>query len=118
MTASLWTICAIMILFREEYIMKKSPGYDSIRQQNVLLEKISSDVKMIAEDHGGLVQSIGEIKDTLHEHERRFDRIEIALLDTNARVKKLEQKVDELEQKVDTVITNHEHRIQNLEPAH
>ena len=100
----------------KEEAMKKKPSkksnsmseYDSHRQQNVLLEDIRKKVETVAEGHSILNQKIDRIDAKLEEHDKRFDRIEMVLTDTNTRVKKLEQKVD-------TVTTDHEQRIQKLE---
>jgi len=108
---------------------KSTPEYDSQRQQNVLLEEINKQVKTVAEGHSGLDRKIDKTNERLDdiddrlqiisntlsdhsnkfaEHEQRFDRIEMVLTDTNARVKKVEQKVD-------IIASDHEHRIQKLE---
>ena len=91
--------------------LKKSnsvPEYDSQRQQNVLLEDIRKKVETVAEGHSILSQKMDKMDAKLEEHDKRFDRIEMVLTDTNTRVKKLEQKVD-------TVTIDHEQRIQKLE---
>ena len=102
--------------------MKKNPEYDSKRQQNVLLERIHSDVRII---HGVLVRNMGEIKGILNEHkgiliehDRRFDRIEMAVTENTKDIKILKAGQERIEQKLDLVTINHEQRIQKLEAAH
>ncbi|MFH0731361.1 MAG: hypothetical protein V2A72_00365 [Candidatus Omnitrophota bacterium] len=89
---------------------KPTPEYDSTRQQNVLLEGMSFDIKTLAEGHGSIVKK-------LEEHDVRFDRIEselssvkVAVLDNSMQIKdlktglgKVEQRLDTVEQRLDTV---------------
>ena len=111
----------------------KSPEYDSRREQNVLLERIGSDVKTIAEGHGALKQEIGQLRSSM---EQRFDVLEMAVTqhskdikalragqeELKAKTKNLETGQEELKanqekikQKLDSVIANHEERLQKLE---
>ena len=100
---------------------KKNPSdkeYDSERETRVLLEKIHSEVKTVAEGHSGIIRK-------LDEHDERFDKIEsevgslrtgvgsvkselqyvkAAVMDTNQTVKSIEKKLD-----------NHETRISKIE---
>lgn len=92
--------------------------YNSERETSVLLEKIHSEVKTVAEGHSGIIRK-------LDEHDGRFDKIEseagslrtevgsvkselqyvkAAVMDTNQTVKSIEKKLD-----------NHETRISKLE---
>lgn len=99
-----------------------TPEYDPTRQQNVLLEQISKDVKTVAEGHSVLRSEIDKINNKLEGHDKRFDRIEMAVSEVGIKVKQnatkideLNTKVDKIDKKLDTVTTGHEHRIQKLE---
>lgn len=92
-----------------------TPEYDSTRQQNVLLEKISSDVKTVAEGHSVLKQEIDKINKKLEEHDIRFDRIETVVMDNSKDIKALQKGQEEIKQKLDTVTQNHEERLKKLE---
>jgi len=89
--------------------------YDPQRHQNVLLEEIRRDVKIVTEGHGGLARSMDEVKETLKGHESRFDRIEMVVSENRKDIKELKSAVKRIDQKLDTVTTNHEQRIQKLE---
>lgn len=108
--------------------IKPTPEYDSQREQNVLLEKIASDVKTVAEGHGALKQEIGQLRNYV---EQRFDRLEMAVTEHSKDIKELKTGVADLqnkakgletgqkriEQKLDTVTTDHEQRLQKIESA-
>jgi chromosome segregation ATPase len=120
-----------------------TPKYDSTRQQNVLLEKIYSEVRTVAEGHSGLnhrmdgfesrmvnmesrmVNIEGRMvgmEEKLVEHDRRFDRVESAIIENSRDIKKLYDGQEELKagvkeigQRLAIITTDHEQRIQRLE---
>ena len=92
-----------------------TPEFDSERETRVLLEKISSDVKTVAEGHSSLVKGQEEIKSEL-------STVKAAVWEIDTKVKGIDTKVNEIgtrlkkvEQKLDSVTENHEQRIQKLE---
>lgn len=113
------------------------PKYDSKREQNVLLEKVYSEVKTIGEGHESLVKRLDSV-------EAHVGLVKMAVMDISGDVKILKDdvrllkkgqedlkasqeglkknqedfayKVDRIEQKLDTVTANHENRIISLEP--
>lgn len=92
-----------------------TPEHDSKRETRVLLEDMNKSIKTVAEQHGSIVKK-------LEEHDKRFDRLEMAVMETSGEIKILKTDVKEvkegqkrLEQKVDTIITDHENRLRNLE---
>jgi chromosome segregation ATPase len=107
---------------------EKLPKHDSKREQNVILEKIYSEVKAIGEGHSILnskldkisykvqeideinfkLQGIDRINSKLGEHDRHFKTLETAITEVDTRLKQVETKLD-------TVTTDHEHRLQKLE---
>ncbi|MBU1121588.1 MAG: hypothetical protein ABIH71_06930 [Candidatus Omnitrophota bacterium] len=119
---------------------KNSPEYDSGRETRVLLEQIRNEVKTVAEQHGSIKTDIKEFKSSV---ERRFDRVEAALMENSrdirvnsVSIKKVEAAVVEnsrdikelklevkevrigqqaIEQKLDVSVDNHEQRITRLE---
>ena len=104
---------------KKKPIRKSTPEYDPKRQQNVLLEQISKDVKTIAEGHSVLDNKIDKIDSELvsvkqemsqikNVMEQRFNGVETAITEVDTTVKKVEGKLD-------TATTDHEHRIQKLE---
>mgnify|MGYP001579784296 CR=1 FL=1 len=109
-----------------------TPEYDPLRQQNVLLEKIHTEVKAIAEGHSGLDRKIDKtnekmddmnsdlqmIKSKVVEHDKRFDRIESAIIENSKDMQLLKAGQQRIEQKLDTVTQGHEQRIQKLETVH
>lgn len=84
---------------------KSTPQFDSTREQNVLLEHMHKDIKAIAEGHGSTKQEISSLKDVM---EKRFDRVEMVLMEHSKDIK-------EIKQKLDTVTTDHEDRLRKLE---
>lgn len=95
-----------------------TPEYDSQREQNVLLEKIYSEVKTVAEGHGGLVQNINDIKATLDEHGTRFDRIEMVVSENRKDIKELKTDVSQLKGGVSQLKVGQERIEQKLELVH
>lgn len=93
-------------------------------ETRVLLEEVRSDVRRLAEGHTFLVSK-------LEEDDKRFDPLEIVVLETSARVSKvessvsgmvvdirrLEGKVSGLDDKFTSIISDHEVRIKHLEKA-
>jgi len=108
---------------------KPTPEYDSQRETNVLLDRISRDVKVIAEGHSDVIKKMDNIDTQLKQHEKRFDKLEselgyirTAVVENGRDIKKLESgqhelkyEVKDINQKLDTVTTDYEKRIQKLE---
>jgi len=90
---------------------KSMPEYDSQRQQNVLLEKIYTEVKTVGEGHSGLNRRMDGVEDRLGgidqrldlidsrlvrvdnkliEHDKRFDRIEMVVTENRKDIKVLQ----------------------------
>ena len=82
----------------------KSKSIDSERETGVLLEDIRQQVKIVAEGHGVIIKKLEEHDKKFEQIDQRFDRIENVVIDTNSRVKFVENKLD-----------NHEARIAKLE---
>lgn len=86
----------------------KTKMTDSERETRVLLEKIHSDVKTIAEGQTSNTQRLGRIESVvcleLSGFKSDVEIIKVAVMDTNQRVKTIEKKLD-----------NHETRITKLE---
>lgn len=74
---------------------------DSQIETRILLEEMNKGIKTIGEQHGTIIKK-------LEEHDRRFDRIEMA-------VKEVDAKVDRLEKKLDTTISQNEERFKRIE---
>ena len=82
-------------------------NYDSERETRVLLEKIHSDVKSIAEGQTSNSERLTRIENTVNELstiKNEVQYIKMAVMDTNQTVKSIEKKLD-----------NHETRISKLE---
>ena len=85
----------------------KTQTIDSARETRVLLEKIYSDVKTIAEGQTSNTQRLDRIESAVSELgglKSDVEMIKVAVMDTNQRVKTIEKKLD-----------NHEIRITKLE---
>ena len=99
-----------------------TPKYDSKREQNVLLEKISQDVKIVAEGHSGIVKRLDIIESDLTEVKSELGTVKIAVMENSADIKflkegqkNLETGQEEIRQKLDTVTQDHEGRLRKLE---
>lgn len=92
-----------------------TPEYDSQRETRVLLEEMNKSIKTIAEQHGSIKQEIGQIKDTM---EKRFNQVEMAVVENSKAIKGIGIKINGLENKLDTVIADHENRLHKLEVTH
>ncbi len=68
-----------------------TPEYDSGRETKVLLEAIRDEVKIVAQEHGSIMEK-------LEKHDQRFDRIETALMENSVQIKKLEKGQIRLEE--------------------
>ncbi len=85
----------------------KSKTTDSERETRVLLEKIYSDVKTIAEGQASNTQRLDGIENAMSELvglKSDVEMIKMAVMDTSQTVKSIEKKLD-----------NHETRITKLE---
>ena len=51
----------------------------------------------------------------LDEHDRRFDRLETAVMENGVNIKEVKIEIKELKNNVDVAVTNHEQRIRRLE---
>jgi len=92
--------------------------YDSGRETRVLLEKIHSEVKTVAEGHNGIIRKLDErderfakieselglVKSTVGSVKSELEYVKMAVMDTNKSVKSIEKKLD-----------NHDTRISKLE---
>jgi uncharacterized coiled-coil DUF342 family protein len=78
--------------------------YDFERETRVLLEKIHSEVKTVAEGHSTIVNKLNEHDKRFNTVESELDTVKMAVMDTNQTVKSIEKKLD-----------NHEERISKLE---
>ena len=81
--------------------------YDSERETRVLLEKIHSDVKTIAEGQSSNSERLTRIESTVNKLtglESEVQYIKMAVIDTNKSVKSIEKKLD-----------NHETRLSKVE---
>lgn len=103
---------------------KITPEKDSTRQQNVLLEKVYQEVKIIAEGHSGIVRrldtiesDLGEVKSDLGEVKSELGTVKMAVMDNSQQIKELKKGQEEIKQKLDTTIVDHEQRLQKLEVA-
>ncbi|OGW76062.1 MAG: hypothetical protein A2Z72_01685 [Omnitrophica bacterium RBG_13_46_9] len=70
---------------------------DSERETRVLLEKIHSDVKTIAEGHSTIVNKLNEHDNRFNKIESEVETVKMAVMDTNQRVKSIEKKLDDHE---------------------
>ena len=80
-----------------------------------MLENIGSDVKLIAEGHGGIIRQMDNI-------ESELNIVKSAVMESSSDIKELKFDVERLKfgqetikQKLDTVTSNHEQRLQRLE---
>jgi uncharacterized phage infection (PIP) family protein YhgE len=113
-----------------------SPEYDSTREQNVLLIDMHKDIKLVAEQHGRVIERLDRI-------ESELDTVKVATMENSHEIKKLKSDVEQLkvgqakleagqakleagqakleqgqeriEQKLDTVTLDHEQRLTKLE---
>ena len=119
-----------MLSERKNFMPKKPKStskYDSTREQNVLLEKISSDVKTVAEGHSVLNRKIDQVNAKLVEHDKCFDRIEMVVMENSRDIKVLKADVNTLKADVKEVkagqddirhlTKDYEERLKKLEVA-
>jgi len=92
-----------------------TPEYDSTRQQNVLLEKISSDVKTVAEGHSILDRKIDKVDSELNEVKSGLNELKSEVNTMQMVIKDLDIKTARIEKKLDTVTQDHEDRLKKLE---
>ncbi|MFA4992315.1 MAG: hypothetical protein WC569_07025, partial [Candidatus Omnitrophota bacterium] len=83
--------------------MRNKGEYNPMRQQNVLLEKIYSEVKIIAEGHAALVRGLEEVNLRLDGHDQRFNRIEMVLAEHTKDIKQLKAGQERLEHRMDNL---------------
>ena len=127
---------------KKKPIKKSTRRYDSERETRVLLERLGSDIKIVAEGHGSINRRLDTIKMAVLDNSRqikRLDTIEMVVLDNSRQIKRLDTiemavldngrqikhnfdnldiRINRIENKLDTVTVNHENRIQKLESFH
>ena len=84
----------------------KTQTIDSARETRVLLEKIYSDVKTIAEGQTSNTQRLDRIESAVSELgglKSDVETIKVAVMDTSERVKSIEKKVDGHETRIKKV---------------
>ena len=70
------------------------------QKTRVLLEDMQSDIKRVAEGHSTIIRKLEEHDAGFIEIDRRFDRVEMVVSDTNRRVKSIEVKSDSHEKRL------------------
>lgn len=94
---------------KKEKTQEVAGGSDEIkRHMSVLMEHADQQIKLIAEQYGSIKEDISQVKSKLDEHDGRFNRLEIAVMDNSRDIRRVEQKLD-------SVLNNHETRIHRLE---
>ena len=94
---------------------KPTPEYDSQRETRVLLEEIRDQVKVVAEQHGSVMNKLEEHDSKFERMEQRFDRLEMATMTNSRDIKDLKSGQERIEEKLDTTIENHEKRLKKVE---
>ena len=115
-----------------------TPKYDSARQQNVLLDKMYSEIKTIGEGHSLLSDKIEEmdkllmkldsksfsiemtvqaIKSQAGTIDIKVDRVEKELESVKAAAMENSNDIKEIKNKLDVVTMDHEQRLQKIEAA-
>ena len=78
------------------------------RHTNVLREDFERQVKTIGKQHGSVMKK-------LDEHDGRFAKIDDRLRQHDLEFVKVHSRFDKLEQQIGTILTDHEHRLKQLE---
>ena len=104
---------------------KAAPEYDSQRQQNVLLEKIYTEVKIIGEGHSGLNRGMGRIEDRLGGVDQRLDLIDAKLIQVDSRLTQVDSRLTQVDSRltqvdsrltqVDSWLAEHDKRFDRIE---
>ena len=106
-----------------------TPEYDSKREQNVLLEQIHSDIKVLAGGYDVNTNRLDNVDQKLDNVESELGIVKMAVIENSKGIKilkddvtilkdgvrKLESNVCKIDQKLDVVVNNHEQRIRTLE---
>jgi len=94
-------IAELRVEFRKEM---RGSSEELRRHMGVLVEGLRSEIRIVAEQHGGIVNRLDRIEAKLEEHDGRFDRIDLefsamktALFDTSHRVDDHETRIKGLE---------------------
>jgi len=82
---------------------KPTPKYDSTREQNVLLEKMYSEIKAIGEGHSALSEKIKEMDKTLQEFNTTSFKIEMDVQSIKSKTGTIDIKTDRIERELETV---------------
>lgn len=106
-----------------------TPEYDSERETRVLLNRIGSDVKIVAEGHGTIIRRLDEldseltsVKTAVMDNSRELTSVKKAVMDNSREIKDLKTDVkglktgqERIEQKLDTTLADHEQRLTKVE---
>lgn len=82
---------------------KKNLKFDSQRETRVLLEKIHSEVRTVAEGHGALVSKLDVVDTRLDEVDNRLGKIEANSFKTEMNIESIKSKVGTIDIKADRI---------------
>jgi len=82
---------------------KSTSEYDSKRQQNVLLEKMYSEIKAIGEGHSSMSERIEEMDKTLRKLDSHSFRIEMDVEAVKSKTGTIDIKMDRIEKELGTI---------------
>jgi len=77
-----------------------------------VLEQVRDHVKLIVEQNSSIKEEITDLKT---DFTIRFDRLEVAIMENNRKIRDVDIKVNIIDRKLETAITNHESRMRSLE---
>jgi len=101
--------------------IKPTPEYDSERETRVILERVESNISLLAEGHGTLNRKLDGLSNRLDNVESELGTIKIAAIENRNDIRTLKVGQGEIKNKLDTVINNtlanHEQRLLRLESA-
>lgn len=82
---------------------KPTPEYNSRRETRVLFEQIHSEIKIVAEQYGGIAKKLDKIDNKLQEHNSILFKLEMGLETVKSRVGTIDTKVDRIEKELETI---------------
>ena len=88
---------------KENKTINPVPKNDSQQKTRVLIEKISSDLKTVAEQYGGISDKLKTINEMLQKHESVRLKLEWGIEAIKNRLGTVDTKVDRIESELETV---------------
>lgn len=96
-------------------LIRRSLKRDSGREVIVLIEQVRDEVKLVAEQHGAIVEKLDKVENKLIAHDSSLFKMEMGIEMVKSKTGTIDTKVDRIEKKIDTALAEYGPRLSKLE---